>query len=206
MLAKEAPKGWNSWNCWGPAATEEIVKRNAKYMSQQLKEYGWEYIVIDGHWYEPLANDYVPNNFTKLEMDEFGRLLPVTIRFSSAKNGVGFKVIADYIHNLGLKFGIHIMRGVPRQAVHSNISIKGTNISTRSIVDMESICPWNTDMYGIDCTKEGAQEYYNSLFELYAFWEVDFIKADDLLNYYNIDEIKLINNAIKQCGRDIVLS
>lgn len=206
MLVQKPPMGWNSWNCFGPTVTEQIIKETADYMSDNLSEFGWEYIVIDGHWYEPNATSHMPNNFVQLEMDKYGRLLPTTNRYPTAKNGNGFKEVSRYIHLLGLKFGIHIMRGVPRQAVHADLKIKGTNISLRDIVDTKSICPWNTDMYGIDASKEGAQEYYNSLFELYANWNVDFIKADDLLNYYNIGEIRLIEKAIKNCGRKMVFS
>lgn len=54
-------------------------------------------------------------------MDEYGRLLPCTDRFPSAKDGVGFRALADYVHGLGLKFGIHIMRGIPREAAHRHL-------------------------------------------------------------------------------------
>ena len=53
-------------------------------------------------------------------MDEYGRVIPAPNRFPSASDGKGFGPIAEYIHNKGLKFGIHIMRGIPRQAVTQN--------------------------------------------------------------------------------------
>lgn len=112
--------GWNSWDCFGAAVNEKQLKENADYMAKNLKKYGWEYIVCDIQWYEPKAKDNDYNNFTELDMDEYGRLIPAENRFPSAKGGQGFKPIADYVHSIGLKFGIHIMRGIPRQAVHKN--------------------------------------------------------------------------------------
>ena len=123
-FAKNAPMGWNSWDCFGAAVNEKQLKENADYMAKNLKKYGWEYIVCDIQWYEPKAKDNDYNNFTELDMDEYGRLIPAENRFPSAKGGQGFKPIADYVHSLGLKFGIHIMRGIPRQAVHKNTKIK----------------------------------------------------------------------------------
>jgi hypothetical protein len=141
-------------------------------------------------------------------------LIPAANRFPSSEGGKGFKPICEYVHNLGLKFGIHIMRGIPRQAVHGATPIKGINKTARDIAQNYSICSWNTDMYGINAEAEGAQEYYNSLFEMYAEWGVDFVKVDDICNtefrpsnpYSAKLEIELIRNAINYCKRDMVLS
>lgn len=213
-FAKTAPLGWNSWDCFGAGVTEDELKANADYMAKHLKDYGWEYVVCDIQWYEPNAknNDY--NNFTPLNMDEYGRLMPAENRFPSAKNGNGFKPIADYCHSLGLKFGIHIMRGIPRQAVHADTPIKNSKFTARQVAHHFSVCSWNTDMYGLyNC--QGAQDYYNSVFELYASWGVDFIKCDDICvtefrqwdtPYSAYYEIEMIRKAIDGCGRDMVLS
>lgn len=109
--------GWNSWDCFGTTVSEDEVKANVDYMVKYLKQYGWQYIVVDIQWYEPNAKSHGYRKFTKLDMDEFGRLIPAENRFPSSSNGKGFKPLADYIHSLGLIFGIHIMRGIPRQAV-----------------------------------------------------------------------------------------
>ena len=178
-IAKTPPLGWNSWDCFGAAVNENQLKANADYMAKHLKPFGWEYIVCDIQWYEPKAKDNNYNNFTELCMDKYGRLIPAENRFPSAKGGKGFKPIADYVHSLGLKFGIHIMRGVPRQAVHQNLPIKNCRAKCRDIAHHFSVCSWNTDMYGCKNT-EAAQAYYNSIFELYAQWGVDFIKCDDI--------------------------
>jgi len=209
-FANTPPLGWNSWDCYGAAVREEEVKGNADYMAEFLKPYGWEYVVVDIQWYEPGANSSVYRPFVPLEMDEYSRLIPAVNRFPSAADGNGFKGLAEYVHNLGLKFGIHIMRGIPRQAVHANTKILGTKARARNIAHPNSICPWNTDMYGVDAGKVGAQEYYNSLFQLYAEWGVDFVKVDDIaasrLYDTHLDEIRLIRKAIENCGRDMVLS
>ena len=208
--------GWNSWDCYGAAVTEKELLQNADYMAENLKEFGWEYIVCDIQWYEPAADSSHYRKFADICMDEYGRAVPAPNRFPSAAEG-GFKKIADYIHEKGLKFGIHIMRGIPRQAVAKNTPVKGTPYTARDIAHPFSICCWNTDMYGVDTTKPGAQEYYNSIIELYASWGVDFIKVDDIcVKYgrpndestiaYGGDEIEMLRAAIDTCGRPIVLS
>lgn len=201
------PMGWNSWDCYGPTVVEQEVKSNADYMARYLKKSGWEYIVVDIRWYveNDKAHGYNEKD-AKYVMDEYGRFLPSPVRFPSAINGMGFKPLADYIHGKGLKFGIHIMRGVPVEAVKKNTPILGSKAFASDIYSTESQCPWLKDMYTIVADRDGAQEYYNSLFKLYASWGVDFIKVDDLSVPYHGSEIEMIRKAISNCGRIIVLS
>lgn len=208
MKMEKAPMGWNSWDCYGAAVTEDIVRKNAEFMAEHLMQYGWEYIVVDIQWYEPSAENHEYHPFTELCMDEYSRLMPAENRFPSAAGGKGFGPLAEYIHSLGLKFGIHIMRGIPRQAVHRNTKIKGTDRTARQIAKTDSICRWNTDMYGVNPEKEGAREYYDSLFELYASWGVDFIKCDDIARELPHEEAELVmlSEALHGCGREMVLS
>lgn len=211
---KKPPMGWNSWDCYGAGVTEAELLGNAEFMRDRLKQYGYQYVVCDIQWYEPAAKGNVYNNFADLCMDEYSRLIPAVNRFPSSANGAGFKPIADKIHSMGLKFGIHIMRGIPRQAVHRNTRIYGTTARARDIASQFSLCPWNTDMYGVDTEKRGAEEYYDSLFKLYASWGVDFVKVDDIANtefspqnpYSAEKEIEMIRAAIDRSGRDMVLS
>lgn len=212
-VAKTPPMGWNSWDCFGASVCEEEVKQNARYVQQHLLSHGWQYIVVDIQWYEPTADGSVYHPFADLCMDAYGRLIPAENRFPSAANGKGFAPLAAYVHDLGLKFGIHIMRGIPRQAVARNTPILNSTHTAREIAHPYNICPWNTDMYGVEAAKPGAQAYYDSLLELYASWGVDFIKVDDISytdfgkdTYAGRYEIELIENAIRHCGRDIVLS
>ena len=208
MIAQTPPMGWNSWDCYGAAATEEDVRRNALYMARHLKAYGWEYVVVDIQWYQPTAVNHQYEPFSALTMDEYGRLLPAPNRFPSAHGGAGFKPLADYIHSLGLKFGIHIMRGMPRMAAHRHLPIHASSHFCHQAADPNSICAWNPDMYGLKCETEAARAYYESIFSLYASWGVDFIKCDDIAREYPHceKEIELISDCIRSCGRDMVLS
>jgi alpha-galactosidase len=206
--AQTPPMGWNSWDCYGPTVTESEVKANAGYMAKELKPYGWEYVVVDIRWFveNDKAGGYNQTNPIYV-IDQYGRYQPATNRFPSAKGEKGFKELADYVHSKGLKFGIHIMRGIPKKAVEEKMPIKGTNgITADQIYTTELQCAWLKDNYTIVADKPGAQEYYNSIFELYASWGVDFIKVDDLSRPYHEGEINLIRNAIDNCGRKIVFS
>ena len=208
MLAKTPPMGWNSWDCYGAAVTEEQVLRNAEYMADHLKAYGWEYVVVDIQWASPTADGHEYHPFSDLRMDEFGRLLPAENRFPSAVNDKGFQPLAEKIHSMGLKFGIHIMRGLPRMAAHLHLPIEGSGVSCDLAADPHSICAWNPDMYGLRCDTPQAQAYYDSIFRLYAAWGVDFVKCDDIAREYPrcAREIELISLSCRNCGRDIVLS
>jgi hypothetical protein len=199
--------GWNSWDSYGTTVREDQVKANADVMARDLAKHGWKYIVVDIQWYEPNAqgHDYAPG--AKLSMDEYGRVTPAVNRFPSASNGAGFKPLADYVHSKGLKFGIHIMRGIPRQAVAQNLPIRGTQYHAADVADKDNPCRWNPDMWGVDTTKPGARAYYDSIAELYASWGVDFIKADDMGSHlYQPAEIKALELAIRKTRRHIVLS
>ena len=151
--------GWNSWDSYGTTVREENVKANADWMADHLAKFGWKYIVVDIQWYEPNAQGHNYRPGAPLTMDEYGRLMPAVNRFPSSANGAGFKPLADYVHGKGLKFGIHIMRGIPRQAVEKNLPIKGTNYHAVDIADQENGCRWNPDMWGVDTTKPGSQAY-----------------------------------------------
>ena len=208
MKTMTAPMGWNSWDCYGAAVTEDIVRKNADFMAKHLKKYGWEYITVDIQWYEPNVKTHEYTPFAKLCIDEYSRVIPAENRFPSSAGGKGFAPLAEYVHSLGLKFGIHIMRGIPRQAVYERTKIKGTDKTAADIAKTDSICAWNTDMYGVDPAKPGAKEYYDSIFELYASWGVDFVKCDDIARELPKEESELImlSNSLKGCGRDMVLS
>lgn len=202
-----APMGWNSWDCFGPTVTEAEVRANAAYMADNLRKFGWEYIVVDIRWY--LENDKAGGynqDDPMYSIDEYGRFTPAVNRFPSSADGKGFKPLADFIHGLGLKFGIHVMRGVPVIAVNKNLPICGSTRKAGEIFSPEGQCKWLKDMYSIDAEKEGAQDYYNSIMELYASWGVDFLKIDDLSSPYHAPDIEMIRKAIDRTGRKIVLS
>ena len=200
--------GWNSWDSYGPTVREEEVKANADFMAKNLAQFGWKYVIVDIEWYQPnaKAHGYIPRG--AVTVDEFGRFVPSPNRFPSASNGVGFKALADYVHSKGLKFGFHIMRGIPRDAVEKNLPIKGTEFHAADIADKINICRWEgmEDTYGVDMSKRGAQAYYDSLAELYASWGADYIKADDFSVPARASEILALHEALKNSGRPLVLS
>ena len=206
LFAPVPPMGWNSWDAYGTTVREEEVKASADVMASALKQYGWQYVVVDIQWYEPNAKAHGYRDGATLAMDGNGRLIPAVNRFPSSANGEGFKQLADYVHGKGLKFGIHILRGIPRQAVKENLTILGTGIHASDIADPANVCAWNADMFGVDMSKPGAQAYYNSIVKLYAAWGVDFIKADDMARPYHKDEITALHRAILNSGRPMVLS
>ncbi len=177
-------------------------------MAEKLKPYGWKYIVVDIRWF--VENDKA-GGYNQTDpiyiLDEYGRYQPAVNRFPSAAGGKGFKELADYVHGKGLKFGIHIMRGIPKEAVEKKLPVKGAaGVTADHIYSTELQCKWLRDNYTIVADQPGAQEYYNSIFDLYAEWGVDFVKIDDITRPYHQAEIELIRRAIDQCGRPIVLS
>ncbi len=206
--AQTPPMGWNSWDAFATTVTEHQTQAQAEVMASKLKPFGWNVVTVDIQWYEPNAKSFDYRAGARLTMDGYGRLLPAANRFPSAADGVGFKALAKYIHERGLRFGIHLLRGIPRQAVEENTPILGTAYHASDIADRTSVCRWNTDMYGVDLTKPGAQAYYDSVFALIASWDVDFVKVDDLSRPYvpHIPEIEAIRRAIDHTGRPIVLS
>ena len=215
---QRAPMGWNSYDYYDTTVNEQQVRANAGYMAAHLKDAGWEYIVADIQWYEKGAGSmreqyqYIP--FGEVQMDDYGRLQPDVERFPSSADGRGFAPLADEIHRLGLKFGIHIMRGIPRIAAHRHLPIWGTNVTADQIADPSSVCGWNPDMYGVRKDVFGAQEYYDSVIQMYADWGVDYIKCDDICNtnlyrenqYSAAHEVEMLQRAIQKTGREMVLS
>ena len=209
---KYAPRpvlGWNSWDIFGTTVTEQQAKEQADAMARYLLPSGYKYFTVDIQWYEPNSKGHSYKKGAKLTMDEYGRLTPGLKKFPSAAGGKGFKPLADYVHSKGLKFGIHIMRGIPKQAVEQNTPVLGTNVKAQDIAITKSICHWNPDMYGVDATKPEGQAYYQSIIQMYADWGVDFIKVDDISRPYSEiqqAEIEAIRKAIDKTGREIVLS
>lgn len=223
-LSLTPPMGWNSWDCYCVTITEEEFIANADFMAKYLKPYGWEYVVLDLAWYASSDVDHhsyknvdIPQN-----IDEYGRFIPCPIKFPSSAGGMGLKPLADYVHGLGLKMGLHIMRGIPAQAVYAKTQVKGTDLTADQISYDRERCPWYNSLRTLDFSKSGAQQYYDSIFELYAEWGIDYIKADDLNTWnevnnsdgaptgngspYRIDGIEGIRNAMDRCGRPMLLS
>ena len=206
--AAKPPMGWNSFDAYGSVANEDEICRNADWQAENLLKHGYEYCVVDIRWtvQNETNTDYNQKDpvFT---LDKWGRYLPAPNRFPSSAGGKGFKPLADYVHSKGLKFGIHIMRGVPKEAVRRKCPVKGAKgVSCDKIGNNKTECWWLNDNCTVEKDCPGAQEYYDSIFELYASWGVDFVKCDDISNLYRKDEVEMVRSAIDKCGRPIVLS
>lgn len=201
QLAVTPPMGWNSWDSYGLTITEAEFRQNANWFSQHLKPYGWQYVVVDEGWYLAHPGSRDPD----YTIDANGRYIPALNRFPSAQDGRGFRALADSVHSLGLKFGIHIVRGIPREAVERNLPIAGSTYYAADAANTSDTCAWNSDNYGVKDNAAG-QAYYDSLAKLYAGWGVDFLKVDCISQPYKQAEIRMVSSALKKTGRPIVLS
>jgi alpha-galactosidase len=197
------PMGWNSWDSYGLTVTEDEFKANVNWLHQHLQPYGWKYVVVDEGWY--LDHPGAKGDAQGFNVSPDGRYLPAVDRFPSATNGAGLKPLADYAHSLGLKFGIHIIRGIPRKAVEQNLPIAGSSYHAADAADTSDTCRWNSDNYGLR-DNAAAQAYYDSLARLYAGWGIDFLKVDCISQPYKAAEIHMMSAALQRSGRPIVLS
>jgi alpha-galactosidase len=204
ILAETPPLGWNSWDSYGLTINEADYKANVKWFHQHLKFFGWRYVVIDEGWYlkNPESGGKPAWQYT---VSGDGLYLPAVNRFPSAANDAGFKPLADYVHSLGLKFGLHIIRGIPKEAVEKNLPIAGGKFHAADAADTSDTCRWNPDNYGVRANAAG-QAYYDSVAALYAKWGLDFLKVDCITVPFKGDEIRMLSEGIKKTGRPIVLS
>jgi hypothetical protein len=203
-LAPTPPMGWNSWDAYGLTLSEDDYRANVKVLAG-IQEYGWKYAVIDEGWYmqNPFADKVATRRYV---WDANGILIPAASRFPSSAAGAGFKPLADWVHAQGLKFGVHIVRGIPRQVVEQNLPIAGTKFHAADAADTGSPCPWDEGNWGVKDNAAG-QAYYDSMLRLYAGWGLDFIKVDCISDHpYRPTEIKQIAEAIRKTGRPILLS
>lgn len=206
-IAATPPMGWNSWDSFSRTLDEQAIKANARWLARNLKRFGWEYVVVDEGWYLANLDSRGDASQARFQMDEFGRYVPVPARFPSAGNSFSFRPLADYLHSLGLKFGLHIIRGIPREAVKKNLPIAGSNFRAADAADISDVCPWNAYNYGLNVAHPAAQAYYDSLARQYASWGVDFIKIDCIADHpYKGEEIRMFSEAIARSGRQMVLS
>ncbi|HMD53284.1 MAG TPA: alpha-galactosidase, partial [Phycisphaerae bacterium] len=216
-LAPLPVMGWNSWDEFGINVTEDIFLATAQFMQQKLLPLGYRYACIDGGWYFPLAAPHKkpsqsPSPIRKpksprppASMDSFGRYIPSPTKYPSSIDGAGFKPVADKIHAMGLKFGIHTMRGIPREAYDKNTPIQGAQYFARDAADLTNLCTWSQDNYGIKANAAG-QAYYDSVIRMYASWGLDFLKNDDMSRPYHQDEISMMRSALDRLAPNIVYS
>ncbi len=206
MRAATPPMGWNSWDCYGTTVTEDEVLANARHLARHLLPHGWDTVVVDIAWYDPTARAHGYNEHAPLVLDDHGRQLPAPNRFPSAAGGAGFRPLAEQVHALGLRFGVHLMRGIPRRAVELDLPVEGTPWTARDAADTASICTWNPDNYGLDLDHPAGRAYLDGQIAQLASWGVDFLKVDDMLAPYHDRAIEALAEAVARTGREITIS
>lgn len=205
-IAPKPPLGWNSFDSYGVYLHEKAAMENLEAMGKHLQPYGYEYFVIDNGWFgeyqlKPGTLYPLEKHASDVRLNESGHVIASKTYFPG-----GLKPIIDRCHELGLKFGIHMMRGIPRKAYDMNLPIKGTSHKARDIADTnpKKNCSWCTYNYGVDMSRPGAQEWYDGLIQHLADMGVDMIKYDDIVPYPA--EVEAVAKAIKKTGKPILLS
>ncbi|MCG3148729.1 MAG: hypothetical protein PCFJNLEI_02174 [Verrucomicrobiae bacterium] len=202
-LTPRPPLGWNSYDCLGCVANERRLLENLRVFVERLQPHGYEYFVLDGGWYrqhELGDREFpVPGEPCTVGVDEFGRPQPAPVWFP---NGVA--AIAAACHAHGVRFGIHMMRGIPRVAVERNLPIAGTAWRARDVANPADGCSWCPDNCGVNVAHPGGRAYYASVIVQLADWGVDFIKYDDMIPAP--DEVDAVADALAACPRPMVLS
>lgn len=205
-LATTPPMGWNSYDSYGVYLHEKVAFANLEAMAAKLKPHGYEYFVIDNGWFgeytlQPGTLFPAEKHAHDVNLNEYGQFQPSKIYFPN-----GFKPLVDRCHALGLKFGVHLMRGIPRKAYELNLPIRGTTHTALDIAntDPKENCKWCTYCYGVDMSKPGTQEWYDGLIQHAVDLGVDFIKYDDIVPHP--DEVEAVVKAIRKTGKPVVLS
>ena len=200
-LSRAPVLGWSSWSFLRKDPTAAKMKAQALALHNSgLQKIGYQYVNLDDFWYQ-CRGPQGPN------VDPYGRWLTDSSRFPAQEDTDGIKVVADYIHSLGMKFGIYVTPGISKQAVRRNTPIKGTSYTAPQIAD-PSVEENNYNCKGmvrIDYNKSGAQEYTNSWVNMLAEWGVDYIKIDGMTDS-NAADVKAWSNAIRQSGRPMILN
>ncbi len=208
-LAATPPMGWNSWDAYGLTITEAQFRDNVDVQAAKLEPFGWSYAVIDEGWFLKNPQDRSTPDKLIYVIDANGRYIPDPARFPSALTGTentGFAAVAKSVHDKGLKFGIHIVRGIPRESVAKNLPVAGSRFRAQDVADQTDACPWDPTNWGVKDTPAG-QAWYNSLIAQYAAWGVDYLKVDCISDHpFKLAEIRMIHRAIVKSGRHIVLS
>ena len=220
--------GWNSWYAYGLTITESQFRANVEVLRDKLLPYGWNYAVIDEGWFFANPEDRSTPDRLRYAIDQYGRYVPVPGRFPSAVvpgsfaplntvagefqkhsadvESTSFAALGAWVHAQGLKFGIHIVRGIPRVSVERNWRIEASSFHAQDAADTTDACPWDPTNWGIKDNAAG-QAWYDSLLRQYASWGVDLLKVDCIADHpFKLDEIEMIHRAIQKTGRPIVLS
>jgi len=153
--------GWNSWNAFGSGNTEALTKMMAdKMVELGLKELGYRYVVLDDGCYKSERVN--------------GELSNENVKFPS-----GFRALSDYVHSLGLRFGMY-------NDIGTNLCA-GAAVGTcgHENVDAHSYIEWGVDFLKVD--------------NCYYLWDNATFSAGTNAKYTYAPKIK----SIRICGNGI---
>ncbi|XWS34704.1 hypothetical protein CRYUN_Cryun21dG0060600 [Craigia yunnanensis] len=217
--ASTPPRGWNSYDsfCW--TISEEEFLLSAEIISNRLKPHGYEYVVVDYLWYRRKVEGAYTDSLGFDVIDEWGRLIPDPERWPSSKGGKGFSEVAKKVHSMGLKFGVHVMRGISLQAFNANTPIldtvkgsayeeSGRQWTAKDIGLKERACAWMSHGFmSVNTKLESGRAFLRSLYLQYAEWGVDFVKHDCVFgDDLDIDEISFVSEVLRKLDRPILYS
>jgi hypothetical protein len=181
-LGEKPYLGWSSWSLqatkypgYGGQSwlNAEHVKQQSDAMAAKLQKHGYRYINMDSGW--------------RGGWDEFGRPAPDTKKFPR-----GILDVANYVHAKGQKLGIYYVPGIDDDVLKQNPIIKGTNVRLQEIVfkPQRIANAWGGG-HAIDYTKPGAHEYIQSIADLFAAWQIDFLKFDGVTPGSQVEDPKV---------------
>jgi Alpha galactosidase A/Alpha galactosidase C-terminal beta sandwich domain/NPCBM-associated, NEW3 domain of alpha-galactosidase/Alpha-galactosidase, CBM13 domain len=192
--------GWSSWSFIRHDPTEAGIEAQAKAMKDSgLARVGYQYVNIDDFWYQ-CPGSQGP------DVDSNGRWVIDPAKFPSSGSVNGIQAVADYVHKLGLKFGLYVTPGISKQAVAQNTPIEGTSYTADQIAE-PAVAENNYNcggMVGIDYSKPGAQAFINSWADELASWGVDYVKLDGV-GSFDIPDVEAWSSALRQTNRPIHL-
>ncbi|MEV4178321.1 alpha-galactosidase [Nonomuraea sp. NPDC049709] len=184
--------GWSSWSFIRRWPTEDKIKAQADALvSSGLREKGYVYVNLDDFYQKCDANGFV--------VDSYGRWAVDSAKFPS-----GIKVLADHIHDKGLKFGFYVTPGIAKNAVTANTPVEGTSYHAKDIADTSQTHKnYNCkNMYRLNFSHPGAQAFINSWANQMASWGVDYLKIDGV-DASTIADVEAWDKALRQTGRPI---
>jgi len=146
-VAPMPPMGWNSWNCFANAIDERTVLEIAEAMAESgMKDAGYEYVVIDDTWQKGKVERGTLATLVE-GRDANGTLLANPEKFPN-----GIAAVAEYVHGLGLKFGIYTSPGL-----RTCTGCTGSFGYERK--DLETFAAWGVDFIKLDwCGCKGEKQ------------------------------------------------
>ncbi len=191
-IALTPPMGWNSWNCWGGAVSQEKVLSSARAMiAKGLHDHGWTYINIDDGW-------------QGVRGGEFDAIQPNS-KFPD------IKALADEIHSLGLRFGIYSTpwRGTYEGHIGSSCDNEDGNYDWVKNGDHNEFFRIGKDTKTHDEGKKtnwtfGKFSFAEKDAAQWAAWGIDYLKYDWFPN--DVPHVAEMANALRKSGRDVAYS